>query len=152
MQALILSDNPLTHHRLSRSLSRRGFQVVHSETVMMATAHVRAWAFDLVLMVEQVGGQLTHRVALSAEKHAPFVKTILLSNRTDTEIDELYELLPSLAGIVSPELAPELIIQIATASVAGSARTLEPDAKADPEAPQFSSTRQTIGLEQALAG
>lgn len=119
MLALILSDDALIHHRLSASLSKRGFQVVLSESRAMATAHVRAWAFDLVILAERVNGTLTHSVALSAEKRAPFVKTVLLTDRKDTDIDELYDLLPSLVSIVSPTVSPELIGKIALSSING---------------------------------
>jgi len=125
MQALILSDDPKIHHELTRPLITRGFQIVHSESVMMATAHVRAWVFDLIVMSESVGGRLTHRVALSAEKRAPHVKTLLLTDRAGEDVEELYELLPSLVSLVSPDLAPELTGQIAAACVTGSARSLE---------------------------
>ena len=91
MQALILSDSPETQLRMTQVLSRRGFQVTQCESVMMATAHVRAGTFDLMVMDERVHGTLTHRVALSAEKRAPFVKTVLLSDRTDSDVDDLYE-------------------------------------------------------------
>ena len=150
MQALILSDDPSTHHRLSQCLIKRGFQVVNSESVMMATAHVRAWIFDLVVMTEHVNGCLTHRVALSAEKRAPFVKTVLLSDRTDEEVDELYDLLPSLVSIVSPSLASGLIGQIALANVAGSARVLDATSGEPAHMPHFISRRASE--ERLLAG
>lgn len=126
MLALILSDIPSVHHDLSPSLHRRGFQVVNSETVAMATAHVRAWNFDLIVIAERTNNLLSHCVALSAEKHAPFVKTILLSERRDREVEELYDLLPSLVSIVSPDLDPEMIAQVALADVDGSAHRLSP--------------------------
>lgn len=151
MQALILSDDARVHHELSLPLTRRGFHIVHSESVMMATAHVRAWAFDLILMSETVGGQLSHRVALSAEKRAPFVKTLMMTNRTGADVEELYDLLPSLVSLVSPDLSPELTGQIAAACVTGSARSLDVTVPDGP-APIFASIRGTLqGEQEALA-
>ncbi|WP_394198052.1 PleD family two-component system response regulator [Litoreibacter albidus] len=141
MLALVLSDDPTTHHTINQCLTKRGFQVVNSESVMMATAHVRAWRFDLIVMTERVSERLTHQVALSAEKRAPFVKTLLLSDRKDAEVDELFELLPSLVSIVSPDINADLIAQIALASVAGRARVLETGLTDTMRPPQFSSSR-----------
>lgn len=149
MQALILSDDPKIHHGLTQALVTRGFQIVHSESVMMATAHVRAWSFDLIIMSEAVGGQLTHRVALSAEKRAPHVKTLLMTDRTGEDVEELFELLPSLVSLVSPDLSPELTGQIAAACVTGSARNLERPVGLEDPAPFFSSLRATV--PEALA-
>ncbi|SFR47686.1 hypothetical protein [Litoreibacter janthinus] len=149
MQALVLSDDPATQLRLSAVLIKRGFQVAQCESVLMATAHVRACVFDLVAMEERVHGQLTHGVALSAEKRAPFVKTVLLSNRTDAGVEELYELLPSLVSIISPDLPPDLIGQFAFACVAGRAQ-VGPEAEATPNGlPEFNSRRAVA--DRALA-
>ena len=126
MLALILSDTPSVHHDLTPRLHKRGFQVVNCETVTMATAHVRAWTFDLIIIAERTHSLLSHCVALSAEKHAPFVKTIMLSARSDREIEELYDLLPSLVSIISPDLDPEMIAQIALADVDGGAHQMAP--------------------------
>ncbi|WP_298262040.1 hypothetical protein [uncultured Litoreibacter sp.] len=150
MLALVLSDTPDIHHRLSHRLIENGFQVVNSESVMMATAHARVWTFDLIVMTETVNDALTHQVALSAERHAPFVKTLLLSDRTDEAVDELYELLPSLVSIVSPALSPNLISQIALSSVAGRAQVQDPRSQNLVPPPRFSSTRSAE--HQLLAG
>lgn len=141
MQALILSEDPKIHHSLTQALVTRGFQIIHSESVMMATAHVRAWSFDLIIMSESVNGQLTHRVALSAEKRAPHVKTLLMTDRTGEDVEELYELLPSLVSLISPDTSPELTGQIAAACVTGSARCLNRPASLNDPAPLFSSLR-----------
>ena len=149
MQALILSDSPETQLRMTQVLSKRGFQVTQCESVTMATAHVRACTFDLIVMDERVHGALTHRIALSAEKRAPFVKTVLLSDRTDADVDDLYELLPSLVSIISPNLSPDLIGQFALASVAVRARASEPANDRQHALPAFSSRR--FAREQLLA-
>ncbi|PTX55667.1 hypothetical protein C8N43_0307 [Litoreibacter ponti] len=149
MHALILSDDPNIHHHLTDVLAKQGFTVINSESVMMAQAHARAWIFDLIVMTERVGGRLTHAVALSAEKRAPFVKTVILTDRTDADVDELYDLLPSLAGMASPTLSAQLISQIALASVTGSARAAK---KIDfDDAPLFASRRLAEPEPAALA-
>ena len=119
MQALILSDDFELQSRLALNLLRKGIQAITAETVEMATGFARRWTFDLLIMSERAAGRLTHTVALSAERHSPTLSTILITDRTDPNTDELYDLLPSIKSILGAELPPEIIAQIAMIAVMG---------------------------------
>lgn len=142
MHALILSDTPKTQLSLTVALTRQGIKVVNTETVEMARAYVRADHFDLLLLSERAHGRLAHPVALSAERHTPQVKTFLLSARTDEDVDELYELLPSLTGIIGTNVTPEVVAQLAQTAVDGTARPVKLTPKPAEKINVFSSLRK----------
>jgi hypothetical protein len=49
-----------------------------------------------------------------------------MTPRTDPDVDELYDLLPSLYCLLGTNLDPELVAQLALSAVTGKARTAQP--------------------------
>lgn len=127
MQALILDDCPRRQTDLSVALMSRGFHVLNAQTNATGLAFARRGALDLVVMSERVQGALTHSVALSAERHSPYVATILLTQRKDDDLQELYDLLPSLYSILGQDMSCALIGELALAGVTGATRHTDMD-------------------------
>lgn len=119
MQALVLNDDMEQQVAMSVALLKRGFQVVTAASVDHAMAYADLGVIDLVVMTERPDGRLSHPVALSAELRNPQVTTMLLTPRNDAEVEELYELLPSLYCLLGPELPAELVATMAVAGVTG---------------------------------
>lgn len=122
MQALILDDCPSRQTTLSVALMTRGFHVLNAQSNAVATAFARRGSLDVLIMAERVQGALTHSVALSAERHSPYVATILLTPRSDDDLAELHDLLPSLYSILGADMAVDLIGELALAGVTGATR------------------------------
>ncbi|MDQ2091548.1 hypothetical protein [Marimonas arenosa] len=120
MQALILNDDRRAQAATAMALFKRNFQVVTAEDVDTASAYADLGVFDLVVMAERVGDRLSHAVALSAELRNPDVTTMVVTPRADADVDELYDLLPSLYCLLGEDLSPELMAKMAVAGVVGS--------------------------------
>ena len=134
MQALILNDDRAAQAAMAMALFGRNFQVVTADDVEIATSYARLGVFDLVVMAERVRGRLSHSVALAAELRNPDVTTMLLTSRTDKDVDELFELLPSLYCLLGERLDPELVARMAVAGVVGKATAAERAQRAEAEA------------------
>lgn len=158
MQVLIVDDMLDRQAELELAFMDKGFAVTSTGSPDVAESSIRHGLVDLLVTAERVDGKLTHSLALLAEWRNPLVATILLTPRTDADVDELYLLLPSLHCILAPDTSPRLLTRFAIASVAGVTRTGAPmvleqrmrvgDAAA---APTFASTRSpeiTAALEQ----
>jgi len=126
MQALVLNDDRDAQTGVTMALLKRGFHVINAESISVAMAYVGLGAIDLVVLNERIEGQLSHSVALSAEYHNPQVTTLLMTPRTDPEVDELYDLLPSLYSLLGTDLPADLVAQLALSAVVGKARALQP--------------------------
>jgi hypothetical protein len=118
MQVMVINDDPEVQVRVAKGLMSKGFQVVGMETVARACAYVKIDPVDILITGERVGGRLSHTVALAAECANPMVTTMLLTDRTDPEIEELYELLPSLYALISPRSDPAIVARLALSAVA----------------------------------
>lgn len=116
MKALILRQNVTAAVNCAQALMEKGFHITYAETRDFARALIKADTMDLLVMDERVGGRLTHAVALSAERRNPYVSTIMLTDRTGPETDELYDLIPSLYGLVGMDSSGPLISQLALSS------------------------------------
>lgn len=119
MQALILDDNPSHQTNLSVALMGRGFHVINAMSNTSGLAAARRGAIDLLVMSERVDGKLSHSVGLSAERHSPYVVTILLTSRHDDDLHELYQLLPSLYSILGQDMPVDLIAKLGLSGVTG---------------------------------
>ncbi|MCF3593605.1 hypothetical protein LZG00_06295 [Rhodobacteraceae bacterium LMO-12] len=154
MQALVLNEDRDAQVGMTIALLKRGFQVVTAETVEHGMAYAELGVMDLVVMSERIAGRLSHSVALTAELRNPALTTMILTPRTDGDVDELYELLPSLYGLLGPDLAPEMIGRLAVAGVTGSmacaeaARRREDEAERD-EARQDEAGQDETGQDEA---
>lgn len=116
MKALILRKNATATASCAQALIDKGFQVVCVDTRKVARALIQLETIDLLVMDEQVDGRLTHALALSAERRNPYVSTIMVTDRTGPETDDLYDLIPCLYGLVGSESSGRLISQLALAS------------------------------------
>lgn len=126
MHVLILDDDCRRQVALSMALSRKGFQTGCAASRKVAEACIRGGLVDLLVMPERLWGRLTHALALLAEWKNPMVSTLMLTDRTDADVDELYLLLPSLHGLVAPDACPDLVAQLALASVSGRSERARP--------------------------
>lgn len=118
MQIMVMNDDPAVQVRVTKGLMSKGFQVVGMETVSRACAYVKIDPVDILIMGERVSGRLSHTVALAAECANPMVTTMLLTNRVDPEVEELYDLLPSLYALISPQSDPGVVARLALSAVA----------------------------------
>ncbi|MEZ5715065.1 MAG: hypothetical protein R3D85_07785 [Paracoccaceae bacterium] len=119
MQALVLNDDRKAQAATAMALFKRNFQVVTADDVEIGAAYANLGVFDLVVMAERVQGRLSHSVALAAELRNPEVTTMVLTPRVDEDVDELYELLPSLYCLLGDKLEPETVARMAVAGVVG---------------------------------
>ncbi|RMD88343.1 MAG: hypothetical protein D6811_14040, partial [Alphaproteobacteria bacterium] len=90
MRVLLLDDDCRRQLSLSMALSRKGFEVGCAASMRVAEACIRHGTVDLLTMPERLWGRLTHSLALLAEWRNPSVATLMLSERTGAEADELY--------------------------------------------------------------
>jgi CheY-like chemotaxis protein len=118
MKAMILRDNAAEAVATANLLARKGFQTCCVGSRDIAQAMIRAEVIDLVVMDERVGAQLTHTLALSAERRNPYVSTIIMTDQGAEETDDLYALIPSLYALVGTRMAPDLFGQIVLSAVA----------------------------------
>ena len=124
MRALILRNDPNAAMACSSALIEKGFQILCVDTRDVAETLVRLDLIDLLVMDERVQGDLTHTVALSGERHNPYVSTILMTDRPGDETDELYDLIPSLYALAGTETMPKLVGQLAVAAVTNTTETI----------------------------
>jgi hypothetical protein len=74
-----------------------------------------------IIIGERIGGRLAHAVALLAECRNPLVAAVLLTDRTGPAVDELFDLMPSLVGILGRPASPVMVTQVVIAAVANMA-------------------------------
>lgn len=118
MRALILRNDPDAAVESSRALIDKGFQILCVENRTVAETLIRMDTIDLLVMDEEVEGCLTHGIALSGERKNPYISSIIVTDRTKDETDDLYDLIPSLYALVGGDTAPKLVGQLALSSVA----------------------------------
>lgn len=117
MKALILRNDAAASLATAHALIDKGFQILSVDTQAVAHALIRVDVIDLLVMDERVEGQLTHAIALSAERKNPYLSAILLTDRTAEETDDLFELIPSLYGLVGHDTAPVILGKLALSAV-----------------------------------
>ena len=72
---------------------------------------------DLLVLDETISGRLTHAVALLGELRHPYISTILMTDRQQCEMDELYDLIPSLYAMAGCDVPVSLLGRLAIAAV-----------------------------------
>ena len=117
MKALILRNDPQAAVAAAHALTDKGFQILSVDTLSVAHALIRIDTIDLLVMDEQIDGQLTHAIALSAERKNPYLSAIMLTDRPRDVTDDLYALIPSLYALASMDTVPELLGQLALCAV-----------------------------------
>jgi ActR/RegA family two-component response regulator len=118
MKAMILRDDAADAVQTSRILASKGFQTLCVTSRDIAQAMIRADVIDLMVMDERIGTQLTHTLALSAERRNPFVSTIIMTDQGAGATDELYELIPSLYALIGTRTEAEVLGKVFLAAVA----------------------------------
>lgn len=117
MKALILRNDAAASLATAHALIDKGFQILSVDTQALAHALIRIDVIDLLVMDERVEGQLTHAIALSAERKNPYLSAILMTDRTAEETDDLFELIPSLYGLVGGDTTPQILGKLALSAV-----------------------------------
>lgn len=135
MLAMLIEDDPAIRAGAAAALSRAGFAVTVAGSVDAAKAAVRRGIVDVLVMAERVGGRLAHDVALLAELRNPGLGTILLSDRTADEADEIFALLPSLHAVLGRETPPRMLTEVALATARWQGHEApDPQVEAEPQA------------------
>jgi hypothetical protein len=119
MQVLILDDDPSFQAQLAQAMLGHGFNVLCVDTVPGAEAFLRLGMVDVLIAAERIGGKLSHAVALLAECRNPLLAAVLRTDRTGGDLDELFDLVPSVVGILGREVAPSLVMQVVLAATSG---------------------------------
>lgn len=117
MQVLIVDDMTERQENLTIALLRGGFQVTATSNIKLAETCIQCGHVDMMVSVESIGGKRTHGLALLAEYQNPMVSTLLITERTDEDVDELFELMPSLHGLIGTEVSYETIEQLLRGSI-----------------------------------
>ena len=116
MKALILRHDADAAIATARVLVDCGYQISCCESHKIADAVVQLDTFDLLVMDEMIDGQLTHTLALSAERQNPDVTTFLMTDRGGAQTDDLFDLIPSLHALLGHAMPATVIGQLALAS------------------------------------
>lgn len=119
MHVLIIDDNLSRQAELTIAFMRAGFLTTATASHEVAETAIRNGVVDLVVGAERVRGRLTHSLALLAEWRNGHVATILMTDRTEPEVDELFELIPSLHCLVPPDMRASGMLKLGLSSVAG---------------------------------
>lgn len=117
MKALILRNDAAASLSTAHALIDKGFQILSVDTQALAHALIRLDTIDLLIMDERVEGQLTHAIALSAERRNPHLSAILVTDRTAEQTDDLFELIPSLYGLVGHDTTARILGKLAFSAV-----------------------------------
>ena len=117
MQVLIVDGNVDRQSEMTMAFMRAGYQTTATGSQRVAETCLRRGVVDLLVISERVDRRLTHGLALLAEYLNPRVSTILLTDRTDADVDELFQLLPSLHCLLAPDVAPSVVTKLALASL-----------------------------------
>jgi hypothetical protein len=112
MDALILDRDYDLQLSVARALTRRGCTVICVDTVAAAEAFIRRSPPELLVMAERIDGRLTHPVALLAECQRPDMAAILLSDRQDDDLSELFDLLPAVRAVCGRRVDADTIGQV----------------------------------------
>ncbi|WP_400087382.1 imidazoleglycerol-phosphate dehydratase [Yoonia sp. R78084] len=117
MKALILRNDAAASLSTAHALIDKGFQILSVDTQALAHALIRLDTIDLLVMDERIEGQLTHAIALSAERRNPHLSAILVTDRTAEQTDDLFELIPSLYGLVGHDTTARVLGKLALSAV-----------------------------------
>ena len=118
MKAMILRDDAADAVQTAHILVSKGFQTLCVTNRDIAQAMIRAEVIDLIVTDERVGRQLTHTLALSAERRNPYVSTIIMTDEGRQMTDDLYGLIPSLYALIGTRTETNLMGQIFVSAMA----------------------------------
>jgi len=121
MRVLLLDDNATRHEEFMLTFLKAGVHITATDSVHVAKAFLGCVAVDLLIASEELNGCLTHAVALLAEHLNPMLSTVLISDRVGDDVEELYDLIPSVHCIVGTTVSPETILHLGQASISSKA-------------------------------
>lgn len=113
MLVLLLDDQIDRHDELMATFWSAGLTMTATGNPAVAQTILSRTPADILILAERVAGRLTHSLALFAEHRNPNLSTLLISDRTDADTDELYDLIPSVRGILGGMVSPKLVLQLA---------------------------------------
>lgn len=161
MQVLILDDNARRQQELRELLEAKGVLVLSATSVGEANTFLRRTIADLVILRHWIDGRASLSVALAAEYYNPGVATLLLSDESREDADELFELLPSMTSLLGEGSQAELVARVALSALTSQmerALVLQPsdrawhdDATAKPPLPLFVSRRGAVTAQRIPA-
>ncbi|TNC70849.1 hypothetical protein [Rubellimicrobium roseum] len=134
MQVMILEEDPTLRTEVAAALAPEGFDILSFGRLGPAKEAARSTALDLLVLGESVEGRLAHDVALLAEWRSPGLGAILLSDRRGDEVEELFELIPSLQAVLGRRTGARTLAQVALS--AAQAQSVRPRLAAPPEEAQ----------------
>ena len=118
MKAMILRDDVAAAVHTARILGDKGFQTLCVASRDIASAIIRAETIDVIVMDERVGAQLTHTLALSAERRNPYVCTLIITDQGAEATDDLYALIPSLYALIGSQTSADILGKLVLCAVA----------------------------------
>ncbi len=117
MQVLMMGRDYAAQAQIGVAMVERGFQVICAETPAAAEAFLAMQAIDVMILSEGNAGSLSLAVNLATGWCDPRINVILMTDRTGSEIDDLYALIPSLYSVIGLRTAPGMVAQLALASL-----------------------------------
>ena len=142
MRMMVLEEDGERRAELARRLAEAGHEVRSHADLFAAMDDARATILDLLVLNEQVGGRLSHPLALLAEWRNPGLSAVLLTDRQGEARADLAGLLPMVRRVL-PTRTPPAEVAGATISLArevaaedGATEEVAPEAdRAEGEAP-----------------
>lgn len=143
MQVLLLDDDDIRHEDLMTTFLTAGCQITATANFKVAETILRHGFVDLLITSERLRDRLTHGTALLAEYRNPAVATIVISERVGRDVEELYDLIPSVHCIVGGQVPARTILALGRASVISQAGSLS-FSKLSAEEKSFSLRRHMV--------
>lgn len=113
MRVLLLDDHFRRQERMMNAFWGARVGLIATGSQKVARTILGQARVDVLIMAEKVQGQLTHATALFAEYRNPKLATLVLTDRTDPEVEELYQLIPSVCGILGAAVDEHIVLQLA---------------------------------------
>ena len=117
MQVLILGDDHRQQARLAAAMMKHGFQVFCVESAPAAASYIRNELIDVLVLTETRSGRISQSCACIAQSRNRAVSVIVMSNRTGPAMEELFEEVPQLYGVMGLDMAPAMVAALALASI-----------------------------------
>jgi hypothetical protein len=117
MQVLILGDDHGQQARLGAAMMKKGFQVICVESAVAASSYIRSELIDVLILTETSSGRISQSCACVRQSRNQAVSVIVISGRTGAALDELFEEVPQLYGVMGLDMAPAIVAALALASI-----------------------------------
>lgn len=115
MQVMILEEDPTLRTRIAGALAPEGVDVLSFGRLAPAKEAARRAKVDILLLGDRVEGRLAGDVALLAEWRNPRLASLLLSDRSPEEAEDLFDLIPSLQAVLARGTGPRSLARLAVA-------------------------------------